>query len=139
MRLFLITAAALLAGCSHAQEQSDGSLPLFAQAASVCEVTSNPSGYLGKYLAIRGVYFSDPHHRYIFDDNCRGAEVTVHLSMDKNDERSERIEDSILSKKQGEISVVYHGALKGAEVIAGCGKPNCLTYTLEDARLLSWK
>lgn len=85
---------------------------------------------------MRGLYFTDPHHRFIYDKNCSVREITVRLA--EHDPREERISQAVRATRGiADISVVYGGILKGDEVIVGCGKPDCLVYTLDDARLMS--
>lgn len=136
MKTFLALAILLLAGCNSPAKGEDLSPPDLEQVRSICEVVASPSAYLGSHILLRGVYFSDPHHRFIKDKNCSRSEIAVQLS--EYDPREDRIIEAVRATKGiAEFSVVYGGILSGDEMIAGCAKPDCVMYTLKDARLLS--
>ena len=134
----LVFASVLMAGCAY---NGDAEKPpsLKVQAKSICEVMSSPTLYLGKRILIRGVYFSEPHQRLIYDDTCPQHVLRVSHSLKvKGSSRARSIVERYRKiHATVDIPVIYSGVLTDSIVIAGCKDPGCVRYSLEDSELLA--
>ena len=131
-------ASILLSSCAGQGERPEEFSSLQARAKSVCEVLADPATYVGQRIMIHGVYWAEPHRRVLYDDRCPDSDLRVkHALHADGDPRAAAIIVRFRKKHPTvRVPVVYSAVVASRVVIAGCTRPNCYEYLLEEALLL---
>lgn len=86
---YVLLSCMVMAGCAADGERPDKFASLQAGAKSVCEVTGDPSSYLGRRILVHGIYFGTPHERMLHDPECPDSGLRVSLAPAEGDRRAE--------------------------------------------------
>jgi len=134
----LVCCSFVLASCAGVPV-ADGSFPsVYAAAVPVCDLRLRPEAFVGRRVAVRGLYALTPHQRVLTDNACPTEEVEIELGERSGYLRKDE-QMSQLFRKAGSIGVraVYSGLVKSRQSIVGCQVPGCSVYSLVDAKLES--
>lgn len=135
---YLALMSIVLSGCAERGERPEEFSSLQARAKSVCEVLANPGLYVGQRIMIQGIYWAEPHRRVLYEDRCPDSDLRVkHALHADGDRRAEAVIARFRKKHPTvRVPVVYSAVLVSRVIIAGCTRPNCYEYSLEEALLL---
>jgi hypothetical protein len=102
-------------------------------------VKADPASYVGERIVIRGTYVEQPHERLLLDGACPGWNLRVSHSLQSAGNRKAvaMVRRLVKANPIARIQVVYSGVVKANVLIAGCTKPTCFRYSLEESQLLA--
>jgi hypothetical protein len=127
----------MLSGCAVNDAQTLPHSIVLSSAKSICELVLNRDMYLGKQVVITAKYGEGPHQRFLYDEDCADWSITVSNSPRGGGNPAARrlVQESFKRKPTIGIPVIYAGVLVVRLVMSGCTKPNCYSYSLQDAQI----
>ena len=129
----------LVSACTAQERPTPRYASLQLEAKTLCEVMDDAGRYAGRRVAMKGLYVTDPHHRFLYDARCPEWDFRVSESFDVDGDRAAERLVNRARKKDPTVSipVVYVGTFTVAPFIVGCSERSCYHYSLEDSQLLA--